>query len=95
MKLIIALLFTSLLSACNMVAGAGKDITNSSDWVKSKINSGSSNKESSQKSAPAKPSEPTPAATPATTGAGASTSADAARKLIGPPLGVRIAAGVR
>jgi len=66
MKLIIALLLTGLLSACNMVAGAGKDITNSSDWVKSKMNSGGSNKEPSQKSAPTKPLEPTPAATPVT-----------------------------
>jgi len=65
MKLIIALLLTCLLSACNMVAGAGKDITNSSDWVKSKMNSSGTNKEPSQKSAPAKPSEPTPSVVPA------------------------------
>lgn len=62
MKFFIVFVCAGLLSGCNAVAGAGRDITSSSDWVKSKISSGGS-KETTQKSAPAKDA---PAAAPAT-----------------------------
>ena len=72
MKLIFILILAGLLSACNAVAGAGRDITSSSEWVKGKISGGGTSKESAPKPAPAKEApasatstQPSPAA-PAT-----------------------------
>jgi len=74
MKLIFILMMAGLLTACNTVAGAGRDITSSSDWVKGKISGGSTSKDSAQKPAPTKeapasaPStSPSPAASPTQT----------------------------
>lgn len=59
MKLLVVVMMTCLLSACNTVSGAGKDISSSSEWVKGKLSGGG--KSSTQK--PASGSA-TPAAQP-------------------------------
>jgi predicted small secreted protein len=37
MKLFLALILTSALSACSTVAGVGKDISSAADWAKEKM----------------------------------------------------------
>ena len=63
-------MIVALVSGCNTVSGAGRDISNSADWVKGKVSGGSSQKTAPaakpESSAPAKPVAPEPTA-PATT----------------------------
>ncbi len=63
MKVFAIFMFALALSACNTVSGAGKDISHSSDWVKSKMSGGS--KEAPQKTSPATKPEPVAPAQPA------------------------------
>ncbi len=68
MKLLAIVILASLLSACNTVSGAGRDITSGSDWVKGKISGGGSSKGSTQKTTPAaqpEPVSPAPSTAPA------------------------------
>ena len=73
-RLLLLGLIVALVSGCNTVSGAGKDISNSADWVKGKVTGGSSPKHSpsnkSDSSAPVQPAAPAqpdtaPAAAPA------------------------------
>ncbi|MCC7227003.1 MAG: hypothetical protein IT507_09940 [Burkholderiaceae bacterium] len=63
-------LIAMLVSGCNTVSGAGRDISNSADWVKGKVSGGSSHKAAPankpDSSAPAQPAAPEPTA-PSTT----------------------------
>lgn len=65
-------LIVALLSGCNTVAGAGRDISNSADWVKGKVSGGSGQKaapaakpDTSAPAQPAAPEQTAPAPTPA------------------------------
>ena len=65
-------LVIALVSGCNTVSGAGRDISNSADWVKGKVSGGSGQKaapagkpESSTPPHPAAPEQSVPAPTPA------------------------------
>ena len=65
-------LIAALLSGCNTVAGAGRDISGSADWVKGKVSGGSGQKaapaakpDTSAPAQPAAPEQTAPAPTPA------------------------------
>ncbi len=65
MKLVAIFLFALIVAGCSTVAGAGKDITHGSDWVKSKMSGGNSTQKTTpvapkpEPIAPAEPASPT------------------------------------
>ena len=71
-RLLLPVLIAALLSGCNTVAGAGRDISGSADWVKGKVSGGSGQKaapaakpDTSAPAQPAAPEQTAPAPTPA------------------------------
>ena len=72
LRILLLGMIVALVSGCNTVSGAGRDISNSADWVKGKVSGGSSQKaapaakpDSPAPAQPAAPEQTAPAATPA------------------------------
>ena len=66
LRILLLGMIVALVSGCNTVSGAGRDISNSADWVKGKVSGGSGQKAAPagkpDSSAPAQPVAPEPTA---------------------------------